>query len=318
MRKQTALVYAIGHFLVDFSCAYLLISQQPEAWLFVAYNFCAFALQMPIGLLSDMSGRSRSYAQIGVFLVAVALLPLPIVLRVILAGLGNACYHVGGGREALLESSQLTGLGLFVSPGAVGICLGTLWADLDFLRWVNIAVLLVLGILIHFLCTNEKKIITPGKPQLSSAALMFVVVILRSVVGMCMENPWKAGIFVVCSAVAAAAGKFLGGYIADRFGIKPTGVVSLLIAAILFCFPNNALAGILGCLLFNMTMPITLKNAAQALPGNEGFSFGILTFALFLGYLPAAQGVTFSSYFGAALALISALLLLLHRGKRHD
>ena len=42
--------------------------------------------------------------------------------------------------------------------------------------------------------------------------------------------------------------------------------------------------------LFNMTMPVTLHRAAMLLPGHRGFAFGLLTFGLFLGFLPAAFG----------------------------
>lgn len=318
MRKRSAAVYAFGHFLVDFSCAYLMISTQPSGWLFITYNFCAFALQMPIGLLADITGRNRSYALAGIALAASALLPLPIALRVLLAGVGNACYHVGGGRDALLTDNKLTGLGLFVSPGAIGIYLGTVLAGISWLSIVVLSALLLTGIGVFLVCSGEQKTTKPEKPHIGNAWLMFLVVVLRSLVGMCMENPWKIGIFVACGAVAAAAGKFLGGFTGDKLGSKRTGVFSLILAAVLFCLPNSTVAGILGCVLFNMTMPITLKNAALALPGYEGFSFGLLTFALFLGYLPTTVGVTVSPYIGALLALVSALLLVLYREKRND
>ncbi len=317
MRKRTAAIYAFGHFLVDFSCAYLMLSTQPSGWLFITYNFCAFALQMPIGLLADMTGRNRSYALSGILLVLTAMLPIPVPLRVILAGLGNACYHVGGGRDALLADNKLTGLGLFVSPGAIGIYLGTVLAGMQWIYSITLLLLIATGILVLRLCSKEIQTVKPARPHFSNAWLMFFVVLLRSFVGMCMENPWKTGIYVACAAVAAAAGKFLGGCIGDRFGSKRTGVLSLVLAAILFCFPNYAAAGVLGCLLFNMTMPITLKQAAQALPGYEGFSFGILTFALFIGYLPNTCGITLSPYIAGLMALVSALLLALHRENRH-
>ena len=62
MKKRTITIYALGHFLVDFSCAYLLISSKPSPWLYVIYNFCAFALQMPIGLLADLTGYHQHLA----------------------------------------------------------------------------------------------------------------------------------------------------------------------------------------------------------------------------------------------------------------
>lgn len=318
MKKRTAIIYALGHFLVDFSCAYLLLSGQPQPWLYVIYNFCAFALQMPIGLLADMVGRNRLFAVLGSILAFTAYLPFPVAVRVLLAGVGNACYHVGGGREALLSDKKLVGLGLFVSPGAIGILLGTLYAGFGSLDTVTAPALLLLMISILLLCSNQKALIPPGKAYWRNGFLMFLVVLARSFVGMCMLSPWKTGVFIICAGIASAAGKFLGGWLSDRLGSKRIGVASLLISACLFCVPGSGVAGVLGCLFFNMTMPITLKNAADSLPGYEGFSFGLLTFALFLGYLPTLLSFTVSPWIGAGICIISAGLLLLSREKYHD
>ena len=133
-----------------------------------------------------------------------------------------------------------------------------------------------------------------------------------------MQTPWKIGIFVIFAGIASAVGKLIGGILADRFGSKWTGVLSLVISGCLFCIPNNAIAGILACLIFNMTMPVTLKGAANAIAGYEGFSFGLLTFALFLGYLPKVAGLTISPWVGAAVSIFSACILLLYRENRHD
>ncbi len=154
------------------------------------------------------------------------------------------------------------------------------------------------------------------KSRPSMAAWMFLVVILRSLVGMCMDTPWKTGAFAVIAAVACAAGKALGGAAGDLWGGRKAGAVSLILAAILFCFPNWGAAGCLGVLAFNMTMPITLRYAADALPGREGFAFGLLTFGLFLGYLPAQFGGNLSSYAAAGLSVLSAgILVACHAGK---
>jgi FSR family fosmidomycin resistance protein-like MFS transporter len=55
-------------------------------------------------------------------------------------------------------------------------------------------------------------------------------------------------------------------------------------------------------------MPITLRASADALNGMQGFSFGLLTFALFLGFLPTWLGVSVPSA-GWFLALGAALSL---------
>ena len=91
-------------------------------------------------------------------------------------------------------------------------------------------------------------------------------------------------------------------------------MVSLVLAALLFLLPDAGFAGVLGVLLFNMTMPITLRQACKAVPGMEGFGFGLLTFGLFLGYIPSAFGISFAPWIGALLSLGCAGLLWLDKG----
>lgn len=309
-----AAVYALGHFLVDLSCALMMRAALPDAVWFLVYNFCAFAMQMPIGLLADLWGVNKPFALAGIGLVLAAALPLPVPLRVILMGLGNACYHVGGGRDALLHDHRMTGLGIFVSPGAVGIYLGTVFAGSQPVHILVTAALAVTAAAVYLCCDGGVKKLPLGKPRPVLALLMLAVVIVRSLIGMSMETPWKLGLYVTLGALAAAAGKAAGGFLGDRFGSRMTGVVSLLLAAGLFLVPDVGLAGVLGVFLFNMTMPITLRRACDAVPGLEGFGFGLLTFGLFLGYLPSAFGVTFAPWAGTVLSLICAGLLWLDKG----
>ena len=310
---MTAGVYALGHFLVDFACALTMLGTKPDPIWFLVYNFCAFAVQMPVGLLADLLGRNRPFAIIGTILVLLGMCPLAAPLKVIVIGLGNACYHVGGGREALLRDDKMTGLGIFVSPGAVGIYLGTVLASNELIHTVVFIGLLILGVAVQIFCPGGIKQNDVKAPKPLLALLMLGVVIVRSLVGMSMENPWKIGIYVTLGALAAAAGKALGGFLGDRFGGRVAGVVSLILAALLFLLPDMGIAGVVGVLLFNVTMPITLRRVCDGLPGMEGFGFGLLTFGLFLGYLPSAFGVTFAPWIGAILSLVCAGLLLLDK-----
>ena len=63
--------------------------------------------------------------------------------------------------------------------------------------------------------------------------------------------------------------------------------------------------------LFNMTMPLTLMEAARLLPGAKGGAFGLLTCALFVGMVPRFIGVTreLPGPFWAGLVLLSLGLL---------
>lgn len=312
--QYVAVVYAAGHFLVDFACALMMLKTAPDPIWFLAYNFCAFAMQMPIGLTADLVGRNKSFALLGIGLVLLAFSPLPVPLRVIAMGLGNACYHVGGGREALLHDDKMTGLGIFVSPGAVGIYLGTVLAQYDAVHMAVLAALVFCGIAVLQICPGGVKRNDLGKSKSWLALLMLTVVIVRSLIGMSMESPWKMGLYVTLGALAAAVGKALGGVLGDSFGGRTAGAVSLIAAAVLFLLQDVGIAGVLGVLLFNMTMPITLRRACDAVPGMEGFGFGLLTFGLFLGYVPSALGVTFMPWIGAVLSLGCAGLLWLDKG----
>ena len=124
--------YALGHFWVDFSCALLLFSrlsgQGEWALCVLLYNFCAFALQMPIGVLAGRWRYSGRVAAFGCALAALGwgLTPVPAAAAVT-AGLGNACFHVGGGMQILEDGEKkAASLGIFVSPGAFGIYFGAL------------------------------------------------------------------------------------------------------------------------------------------------------------------------------------------------
>ena len=109
----------------------------------------------------------------------------------------------------------------------------------------------------------------------------------------------------VCAVVL---GKTAGGYLSDRVGAKGASIASLGLAALLFLLSGRPLWGTLAIFFFNMSMPITLRAAADALTGMKDFSFGLLTFALFLGFLPTWLGIPAPSA-GWFLALGAALSL---------
>lgn len=312
-------IYSIGHFLVDFVCAWRLLGRfsGTEGWVLAAllYNFCAFALQMPLGILADRYGRNRVFAALGALLVCLGALVPGFWPSVLMLGIGNALYHVGGGRETMLTSQGFARLGIFVAPGAVGIFLGGLVRGNPSYGIPGMASLLLVGILLARAAAGEKpdcrNMAVPSARGLGAVVLVFLVVLLRSAVGMCAESPWKAGAWMWIGAILGAGGKALGGIAADRFGVKRAGVFSLLASGVLFLFPNSAPAGAAAGLLFQMSMPITLGEAARQIPGGEGFVFGLMTFALFLGFLLTQWNISFPPVMTALLAVLSGLLLAL-------
>ena len=136
-----------------------------------------------------------------------------------------------------------------------------------------------------------------------------------------MNFSWKSGSALVFAAVAATVlGKTAGGFVMDKIGALPASVISLGLSSVCFCFSGSAAAGIIAIFLFNLTMPVTLHRAAVLLPEMKGFSFGLLTFALFLGfsavYLEISLPGSYYAYGAVALASLILMLpgLLLPRG----
>lgn len=309
INRSRILLYSIVHFLVDFACAFLLFRKVygTEYWYFslLAYNFCAFALQMPLGLLADRWNRNALCAALGCLLVALAFggSSFP-VLCAVTAGIGNGLFHVGSGIDVLnISREKSSALGIFVSPGALGIYLGTVMGKQGSIPGLFVipALLAAAVCICAVQYIPHRSFISDNKPisfdgvgssaVLAAIACLFLVVCLRSYVGMTLDFSWKGqdhwGIVLV---LAVVFGKMAGGIFSDRFGALKTSGISLGIAAILFLLSANPLAGVGAVFLFNMTMPITLWAVARIMPGSKGLSFGLLTFGLFLGFTPVYLG----------------------------
>ncbi len=320
----TIVIYSALHFLVDFVCAWAMMSwvQKGSAGYlgFLIYNFCAFALQMPLGTLLDLAEKSGKkklsliWSGAGLVVTLTGALMNPAVL-----GLGNALFHVGSGmvviREDFAQNRGGQNLGIFVAPGAVGLYLGSQLAGKPG-PWLPLCAVAMAGLIYILInCSKSLEYHPPqsgGRNMLPLTLCCFAVVVLRSWVGLGIPFGWKAE-FGLASVFAVAAGKVLGGVISLRFGMGKTVRWSLLLAALCYLFSENTVFGILALLLFNMSMPITLYMLATRMPGLPGFSFGLLSFGLFLGFLPVYMEAALplpGPLFGAAASLISMVLLL--------
>ena len=331
--QRTALL-SLAHALVDLTCAALFFStlSDIDLWLgMVLYNACAFLCQLPMGVIADRLNRNMLFAAIGCALVALGfgLRSVPLCAMVV-AGLGNGAFHVGGGIEVLNGSETKAGpLGVFVSPGAIGLYFGRVFAfQMLSLPWLLPALLLFFGGAILLLGKRELKegshnaplaFETPkgGVPLL---ALLFLVVALRSFMGTTaafstgalltgMRPVWAGLVPVLCLALGKAA----GGFVADRIRPIPTAIISLGLCALFLFFPLHPALALVALFLFNMSMPLTLYRSARLLRGAKGTAFGLLTAALFIGVAPYFLGITLppsNILFGALAAVSGAMLVL--------
>lgn len=319
---------SLCHMGIDFLCAFSLYRCFKERYeAFLLYNFCAFALQMPFGILLDLwsDQKKKSFLPGFVFTVTgIALTILGSFCSHVILGIGNAFFHVGGGVITIHEDddSDLNGrgLGTFVAPGAIGLILGILYhgsALFETIRLIVSVMLVMLGIILGINRTeneyHEQQTIAFDRDLSYLAALCFAVVVIRSVTGLAMSFSWKNGAFLtIVATIALASGKTEGGFLSARFGMKKTILFSLLAAAIAYVFGNESIAGLLALFAFNMTMPLTLYLLVQKMKRMPGMAFGILTFGLFIGYLPVHYGYlkNISPFpFGTIASLVSLVLL---------
>lgn len=313
-------IYAAMHFAVDFICAWAMFRsfQAGSGGYFnlLVYNFCAFALQMPLGTLLDLLRRDKLpklWAVLGAALTVAGALIHPAVL-----GLGNALFHVGGGMDVIAEDFEKNRggrkLGVFVAPGAVGLFLGAGLGKTGGTQSALLAGAVILAAL-SFALLHGKREHCYDLPESGSGSLLlglccFAVVILRSFVGLSVTFAWKSGAFSLFAVAAVALGKAAGGFLSARFGTDKTILGSLLAAALCFLLGEHPVFGLAALFCFNMSMPVTLYLLARKLPRMPGFSFGLLTFGLFLGFLPV-YGRLSVPISGGILGAVGSILSLL-------
>ena len=343
-KEVTTFAYALCHFVVDFACVSTMLcavsrvlgesgqgSLEVIALSILLYDIVAFTLQLPVGIALDQLDKNfyvalLSYALVGagviLSLVPIALLEWPAIL---LLAAGNALFHSAGGLCVLNISQKHAGpSGIFIATGAIGVFLGTQSAQMGRLQIAfSLLVLLFLCALITLVVQKVNKKYwnvhnaSFDIPRLSSntllaIALLSLVVALRSYVGMVMAFPWKSEmLLLVLSILGVFAGKALGGVVADRIGFRTTAIFSLIVAATLFV-PSWEIPvmGLLGVFFFNFTMSITLASLANILSNAKGTAFGLASFSLAVGALPALAGFRIEHpAMLSGISLVSALAL---------
>jgi len=134
--------YGFGHLFIDFMCAFALghiifrniISPEIGGTYFLLYNIIAFGIQPFIGYLFDKNKQPKYAAMLGLMFAFVGFLYFRSPLTsVIMLGIGNALYHIGGGLIALnIDPGKATYPGMYVAPGAIGVFIGGILGYLQF------------------------------------------------------------------------------------------------------------------------------------------------------------------------------------------
>lgn len=331
MRKPSLpLLLGLAHAVAD-GAAGMLLGDLPRVMdlkevsiLVLLYNVLAFGAQPLVGLVTDRLRRPRATALTGLSLLGAGLLLStwrPSV-AVLLAGLGSAAFHVGGGALALCAApARASGPGLFAAPGVVGLAAGgalavagyaTVWPFLLGLALLAFAIALSELPELPY-ASRETEPLIEGHDLLMVALLAAIA--MRSAIWSALEYMMDGRVDVLLMlAVAAAAGKVLGGYMADRFGWRRWTTFALGLAAPLLTFGGERLLTLLpGVALLQSATPVGLAVASQILPAHPGLASGLtLGLAVAVGGVPTVLGLGARATSPAVVltAVVTIVLLL--------
>lgn len=328
-------IYSMIHCIVDMACAILiagiltptLTGTNSLVIAIFLYNLFAFAFQLPFGILADKINKNALISTIGcIFIIIAYCINSFGVLACIIAGIGNALFHIGGGIDVLnISDKKATLPGIYVATGAMGLYIGSKSTYLGIDKFYIIAIILAISAVLLFWLykqVKEKYKINNEVPEFKDITskeqiimyCLLLTICVRGYLGLILNFEWKSNFIIGLIVVSAVVlGKILGGIIGDKFGWKITSTLSLIFSAILFIFAfDSMICGIVAILLFNMTMPITLTALSNMFYKNKGMAFGMTTIALFIGAVPVLlgyKGFLFDKVSLFIITIISAVVL---------
>ena len=335
-RVSMTAVYGVSHFVIDLACIATMLGAVSRTLgiegaegvvaAIVAYDLLAFCLQLPFGALVDLADRNARAAMVacglvaaGTFVSAAPHAPAALV------AVGNALFHCAGGLDVLnVAQGKATLPGVFVSTGAAGVFLGGLMA-VSHASLTPVLAALPVGCIFAIASVDRMNrriwnvrnepfgLPRPSVRFIGACALLAATVALRSYAGMEMAFSWKVDIALAAGLVTGiVAGKAAGGVLADRRGLAAASIASLTGSAALFPFAAAFPAiGMLAAFLFNFTMPVTLISLANLMPASRGIAFGIASFSLAIGALPALIGFDVDGPMALSVLAITSLACLL-------
>lgn len=334
---NSLIAYTFSHFCVDFTCFFVLFygfknnigNMENVVIGFLIYNVIAFGLQPIIGYFCDERPQIR-ISIIGCSLVILGLVTIYLPwFSILMCAFGNACFHVGGGSDSLkYADGKMYRSGVFVSSGAAGVAFGTFIGQSEKAAIYLPLVIMIASIILLVIFTQKQTYALPYEFNVASdfpfavvLILVFVSIMIRSYVGGIIPINWKTTTYLcLIPGMSSCVGKVLGGFLGDKFGARRVGFTSLIASIPFLCLGQNTIIlSVIGIILFNITMPITLCAVASKFPYNPGFAFGLTTLALLCGTLVTFfYHVTQSFIFVlmAAFIIISAICTLLSTKNR--
>lgn len=270
--------------------AYTLAHGYSDSFLFISiYAILGFGGQLPVGFWLDKQKDISLFA-----ILSVALLPLSLLfffvsieVAIICSGMASAFVHVTGGTICLQVHENKSGpLGLFTAPGVLGLTIGSLLGEAGY----ALPVVLILATSFVTIAIFRQSLPVYQTPEIKESELdshdlvmlmLLLFMCFRSflfdVVNYVAEN-YEDGLIYI--GVSAFLGKMIGGFVADKAGIRKFIYGTLVAALILFQFgKTNIYMLCAGIALLQSSVPLTLLLMSRSLSHHPAvataFSLGI-------------------------------------------
>ena len=290
------------HFCADALCLCCLYLITGDGVDYLVYNVLAFLTQPFTGIVVDRIRNKYKvlFSAVVLFFMAAAMAVLTpgfMTVVAVMLGVGNSLFHVWGGREvAVVTRNDARALGVFVSPGVLGLAVGAVLCSWQLL----FLLLMMIGILatVHYCMVGGGAVDRVGDSAVGSGHGKYVIGLMIAICAFVMLRSYLAGEFstttnsgagymVLVAAAVAMSGKILGGFLAR---IAQSYVVAFVVftAVSLVCLLARNYWGhavFVGLFAINCTMPLTLYWAEKLMPGREGFAFGLLAASLMPPYI---------------------------------
>ena len=307
-RTSSLFIRSISHLFVDALCAAVLYSSGAGFLEISVYDTLAFTTQCITGMIADRCrGRLNFIAAASCAMIAGSFFaPASSMMKAVAAGIGNSFFHTAAGTAVIKGSEgKAAPLGVFVAHVAIGLTLGTVFCDMAPCFAAGIVICAALMLFTEEPETAAEVNIDKKDSDTAVMLLMFAAVAVRAFGGSAVGFEWKkgtAGALIMTAAVFA--GKFAGGFIADRSDIRKLAAISVTAASLLTAFAHsNPVLSLIGQFLINLTMPVTLWLMCLAVPYEPGFAFGLAAAALWPGVL-AGILVSFTGVWRALCVII--------------
>ena len=278
---------------------------------FVVYNVLAFLTQPLTGMLADRVKQRHWILLTSIIMLILAVLEticvmpycsaasvVMLMVLSVLLGIGNSLFHVWGGKEtAVRTGNDIRALGVFVSTGAFGLAVGSVFLSraLMLCLLIGICILALAYLLIDTarpIDTTETDSESKAYPKILVWAVLILIMLIvtgRSFMGESFTGVIdKTPMVVLLIGALTMMGKMAGGWLVKWMGMVTS--IILLLVGVTICIVakgNHIGISLAGLFMVNCTMPITLYWANVMLKGREGLAFGLLAASLIPGYLIA-------------------------------